>query len=48
MNNPCIKSINGNEIKRWSIENFKDLSISEQERIKIFIIQTIIKHIQNL
>ena len=36
MNNPYVKSINGSEVKRWSIENFKDLSILEQERIKIF------------
>ena len=35
-NNPYIKSINGDEIKRWSIGNFRDLSILEQERIKIF------------
>ena len=44
MNNPYIKSINGNEIKHWSIENFKDLSILEQERIKIFYY--CLKHIQ--
>ena len=35
MNNPYVKSINGNEIKRWSIQNYRDLSILEQERIKI-------------
>ena len=36
--------MNRNEIKRWSIENFKDLSILEQERIKIFYY--CLKHIQ--
>ena len=36
MNNPYIKYINWVKVKRWSIENFKDLSILEQERIKIF------------
>ena len=45
MNNSYVKSINGNEIKRWSIENFKDLSILEQERIKIFYY--CLKRIQN-
>ena len=36
MNNLYIKSINDVNVKRWSIENFKYLSILEQERIKIF------------
>ena len=45
MNNLCIKSINGIDVIHWSIENFKDLSILEQERIKIFYY--CLKHIQN-
>lgn len=36
INNPYLKSIAGIKIIHWSIENYKDLSILEQERIRIF------------